>query len=282
MPVTDEVGIGHGEIERRMRGLTRLRPWPQIGPGNQIQAVRRKALTVRHACTISAIPCKRPRRLVPARRSDGSPLLVRAIRWRTGATDPARSRDRPNRTEPGPSPDRARTEPGPGQEAGRARRTGQQAGPAGRGPPCLAAGSSGPLVSGAFCRSRVSGCHLPSVRAHLPLVWVVFPPVRAHLPVIALTTHALRCRYVGLRVFCDRATNRKSAQLAGKCATELSGKWRVPEAGNTGYSSAGEGPASKRASGRPLVTTTDLCCYRPWRGRSGGRDRFRDSFDERR
>jgi hypothetical protein len=60
LPITDEVGIGHGEIERCMRGLTRLRPRSQIGPGHQIQAVRRKALTVRHARTIAKISPRCP------------------------------------------------------------------------------------------------------------------------------------------------------------------------------------------------------------------------------
>ena len=50
--------------------------------------------------------------------------------------------------------------------------------------------------------------NFPRVRAHSPLI-------AAHFPLIALTTHALRCHFVVLTVFCDRAINRKSAQRVG-------------------------------------------------------------------
>jgi hypothetical protein len=85
MPITDQVGIGHGEIERRVRGLTRLRTWCQIGTGNQIQAVRYRALTVRHARNCSRnhprCPFPDPAGACPAG-GVSSPAAQRDCDWR--------------------------------------------------------------------------------------------------------------------------------------------------------------------------------------------------------
>ncbi len=48
MPVTGELRVADGEIESRVRRLASLRPWCQIGTGNQIQPVRAMTLAVRH------------------------------------------------------------------------------------------------------------------------------------------------------------------------------------------------------------------------------------------
>ena len=63
MPVADHTGVGDGEVERGVGGLTSLGPGRQIGAGDQVKAVQEvaSALTVRHEnqCTGLTQPLSR-------------------------------------------------------------------------------------------------------------------------------------------------------------------------------------------------------------------------------
>jgi hypothetical protein len=55
MPARRETRVGNGEIERRVRCLTRLIPGWQIATGYQVKAGRCRALAVRHMRNYSRI-----------------------------------------------------------------------------------------------------------------------------------------------------------------------------------------------------------------------------------
>jgi hypothetical protein len=61
VPVTDHIGIGDGEVQRRMCRLTCLRPRCQIGTGDQVQAGETATLAVRHEPDYACLEPKTPR-----------------------------------------------------------------------------------------------------------------------------------------------------------------------------------------------------------------------------
>jgi hypothetical protein len=56
MPLIDERKVGNGEIDCRVRCLTGLLPWREIGAGDEVKATGMMALTVRHTGCIPHEP----------------------------------------------------------------------------------------------------------------------------------------------------------------------------------------------------------------------------------